>query len=397
MALLLFGTRTVTIGAPSGKLRWDESSRVLHIVLALVVGPTKHRRDLTQLLRNLAHLARTLAQVTTVEQLVEVAAEEVRTGLAAATVSLSRLEPGTGTLRTLVNVGDLGPTEERWPENEVYSLQNFLKLRGIVNDLQMWTVSAKDPAADPAELALLAELGKEAAMAAPVIVNNTLWGELYASYESAEHAFADEDRAYVEVYLAIVESALSNLIQIQSLERLAFQDPLTGLANRRALDEAAARAFALLASRNMVRINVVAIDLNGLKSVNDTHGHAAGDRLLTSAGSIIRRHFNALPGSLAARVGGDEFVVLVPSHDTDAVAAAAHAACSAVAGLPVGAGASCGVAVAGPAHIDDSVAHLFRRADAAQYRSKRSGRAVVVDVLASSTPPPKHARPHTAA
>jgi diguanylate cyclase (GGDEF)-like protein len=354
-------------------------------------------RDIAPLLRNLARLARMLAQVTTLEQLVEIAAEEVQTGLASSTVSLSRLEPGTGTLRTLINVGDLGPQEERWPRNEVYSLQNFLKLRGIVSDLQMWTVTVNDTDADRCELELLAELGKEAAMAAPVIVNNTLWGELYVTYASADQAFAAEDQAYVEVYLAIVESALTNLVQIQSLERLAFQDPLTGLSNRRALDEAATKAFDLLADRNMLRINVVSIDLNGLKHVNDTGGHAEGDRLITSAGAIIRKHFNGLPGSLVSRVGGDEFVVLVPSHNTEIVAAAARAACAAIAALPVGEGASCGVAAAGPTHIDASMAQLFRRADAAQYLSKRSGRPVIVDVLDGSPPPTDRAQPESAA
>src|SRR6201999_3965345 len=108
-------------------------------------------------------------------------------------------------------------------------------------------------------------------------------------------------------------SSLPIRMQVRSLERLAFHDPLTGLANRRALDEAAAQAFALLTSRSMLRVNVVAIDLNGVKRVNDTAGHAEGDRLITTAAAIIRRHFNRLPGSLTARVGGDEFVAIVPS------------------------------------------------------------------------------------
>lgn len=342
-------------------------------------APCDHGRDLTPVLRTLARVARVISQVTNLEQLVEVAAEEVRLGLDASTVSVSQLVPGTGTLRTLINVGDLGPTGQRWPDNEVSSLQSFLQSRGIVShpDPQTWAVTVND--ADTSELTVLRELGKGAAMAAPLIVNNSLWGELYITYAGANRAFGSEDRAFVEVYRAILESGLTKVRQILTLERLASTDPMTGLANRRALDEAATTAFALLAGRDTLRINVVAIDLNGLKQVNDYAGHAEGDRLITSAAAIIQNHFNRLPGSLAARSGGDEFVVLVPSHSTELVAAAARTACSAIAALPLGDGASCGIAIADSTHADSSVQQLFRRADAAQYRSKRFGGLVIDD------------------
>lgn len=69
------------------------------------------------------------------------------------------------------------------------------------------------------------------------------------------------------MYLAILESALARVAQIQTLERLAYQDPMTGLANRRALDEAAVCAFAKLGNPDMTCMTVVAFDLNGLKEV----------------------------------------------------------------------------------------------------------------------------------
>src|SRR5665647_1856433 len=77
--------------------------------------------ELTRLLENLADLVRLLSDVRTLEELLEIAGEHVRAGLRCASVSLSRLEPGTTTLRTLINVGDLGPTEQRWPNDETYS------------------------------------------------------------------------------------------------------------------------------------------------------------------------------------------------------------------------------------------------------------------------------------
>jgi diguanylate cyclase (GGDEF)-like protein len=346
--------------------------------------------ELTLLLGNLAGLVRLLADVTTLEELLEVAAESGRVGLRSASVSWSRLEPGTTTLRTLINVGDLGPTEQRWPLDETYNLQDFGELRKIMSDRQtwrhMWTVTCNDAQADAAPLALLAEIGKQAATCAPVVVNNALWGELYVTYERADEANGADDRAYLEVYLAIVESALARVQQIQSLERLAYQDAMTGLANRRALDEAAAAAFAKLGSPDMTRMTVVAFDLNNLKQVNDRLGHAEGDRLIISAASLIRAHSNSLPGSFAARVGGDEFIVLVPGHSPESVASSAQSACSAVADLPFGAGASCGIATTDGTQGDFSVSDLFRRADAALYRSKRASRLVALNTVGLPKP-----------
>jgi diguanylate cyclase (GGDEF)-like protein len=346
--------------------------------------------ELTRLLGNLAELVRLLADVTTLEELLETAGEHVRAGLRCASVSFSRLEPGTTTLRTLINVGDLGPTEQHWPRDEIYNLHDFENLRNIMSDRQtwrhLWTVTCNDEQADSTPVALLAELGKQAATCAPVVVDNSLWGELYVTYTRVDQANRADDRAYLEVYLAIVESALARVQQIQSLERLAYQDPMTGLANRRALDEAAVAAFAKLGRPDMTRMTVVAFDLNGLKQVNDRFGHAEGDRLIISAASLIRAHFNSLPGSLAARVGGDEFIVLVPGHSPDSVKSSAQTTCSAVADLLLGGGASCGIATTDGTQGDSHVSDLFRRADSALYRSKRAERLVALATAGLSSP-----------
>lgn len=345
--------------------------------------------ELTRLLGNLSDLVRLLADVRDLDELLEIAGEHVRDGLRCASVSLSRLEPGTTTLRTLINVGELGPREQRWPQDESYSLLNFRRLQEIMSDQQtwrhMWTVTCDDAQADAGELALLVELGKKAATTAALVVNNALWGELYVTYARVEDTHRADDHAYLEVYLAIVESALARVALIQSLELLANQDPMTGLANRRALDQAASAAFAKLGSPDMTRMTLVAFDLNGLKQVNDQLGHAEGDRLIISAATLVRAHANSLPGSLAARLGGDEFIVLVPGHRPESVIASAQIACAAVADLSLGAGASCGVATTDGAQGYSSVSELFRHADAALYRSKRVRRLVALD--GSPNPP----------
>ncbi|MRT45025.1 GGDEF domain-containing protein, partial [Xylella fastidiosa subsp. multiplex] len=95
----------------------------------------------------------------------------------------------------------------------------------------------------------------------------------------------------------------------EEVRRLAFTDALTGLANRRAVDGRLDEAVEAHRADGTV-VSLVVCDLNGLKRVNDTCGHAVGDRLLERFGSVLSLCGAMLPGALAARLGGDEFVVL---------------------------------------------------------------------------------------
>ncbi len=93
------------------------------------------------------------------------------------------------------------------------------------------------------------------------------------------------------------------------LQEQAIRDPLTGLYNRRYLDETLEREFSR-ARRASYPISVVLMDIDGFKSVNDTYGHKAGDRVLTVLGEIIRQSIRA--GDIPCRYGGEEFVVILP-------------------------------------------------------------------------------------
>jgi diguanylate cyclase (GGDEF)-like protein len=110
----------------------------------------------------------------------------------------------------------------------------------------------------------------------------------------------------------MIGSALVRAELLEQLHRLALTDELTGLANRRSWYDHLERALAR-ARRSTVPLSVVVLDLNDFKGVNDRQGHAAGDRLLRTAGACWS---SALRDSdILGRIGGDEFAVILEDAD----------------------------------------------------------------------------------
>jgi PAS domain S-box-containing protein/diguanylate cyclase (GGDEF)-like protein len=145
------------------------------------------------------------------------------------------------------------------------------------------------------------------------------------------------------------------------LERLALRDPLTGVANRRAWDRELARGVAR-ADATGRPLAVALIDLNDFKKVNDSRGHDAGDELLVRAARAWQAQLRA--GDLLARVGGDEFAVLLPECGHYHLAAVVERLKRA---LVHPAGCAIGAAVW---HASEEPSDLMRRADEALYHDK---------------------------
>jgi diguanylate cyclase (GGDEF)-like protein len=160
----------------------------------------------------------------------------------------------------------------------------------------------------------------------------------------------------------------------RELVRTARTDTLTGIGNRRALDEAMLRLA-------RTRLAAVLLDLDHFKAFNDRNGHLAGDEALARIGDILRGAVRR--EDLVFRYGGEEFLILVPGSDRESAARLAERVRLAVLEDPRvgpwGLTVSAGVAVADRFSANNPLG-LLRRADAALYQAKRAGRnRVVVD------------------
>lgn len=219
-------------------------------------------------------------------------------------------------------------------------------------------------------VAALRRRGRGCCVVAPIVLHGRAWGELYVARPTGVPVFGRADADFATVLAAVVAAGLAQTERLEEVRKLAFTDPLTGLANRRAVDMRLDEAVERHRADGAV-VSLVVCDLNGLKWVNDTHGHAVGDRLLERFGSVLSRCAAILPGALAARLGGDEFCLLAVGPGADEVVAVATELCERAAGLELGNGVACGIASSGdPIGPEVSARRLFRLADAAQYRAK---------------------------
>ncbi len=320
-----------------------------------------------------------------------------------------------GRLRVLVNAGARAVGEEEFPEEETYPVHRFPEIAEFLHEEwaggggpHAWVETAEGPpegdGGSPGychqRVAALRRRGRGSCVVAPIVLRGQAWGELYVARPAGEPVFGRPDADFATVLASVVAAGIAQTELLEEVRKLAFTDPLTGLANRRAVDMGLDEAVERHRESGTV-VSLVVCDLNGLKRVNDSLGHAVGDRLLERFGSVLSVCGAMLPGALAARLGGDEFCLLAVGPSSDAVVRVAEALCVRAAEMDLGEGVACGVASTGdPIGPVRSARRLFRLADAAQYRAKaaRSAKPVVagrdgaVVRLADAPPAAPHER-----
>lgn len=184
--------------------------------------------------------------------------------------------------------------------------------------------------------------------------------------------YADE----AGVLMSSVQTVTERLeMALRQQEMLAATDPLTGIANRRVLFD---RSVGLLneARRGGRPLSIVVLDIDHFKSVNDSFGHAAGDAVIRAVADVVSAHAGT---GVAARLGGEEFAILLPGTSAERAAQHSETIRRAVAALEIPQcpgreiSVSLGVAQADP-DVEPTIHLALERADHALYRAKEAGR-----------------------
>ncbi|MEO6013784.1 MAG: GGDEF domain-containing protein [Devosia sp.] len=220
--------------------------------------------------------------------------------------------------------------------------------------------------------------GDETVLEIPMIARGEIMGlfQLYAP--------GDESEARLETITGLgsaiadgMSLALANMGLREKLRNQALRDPLTGLYNRRYMEDCLQR-FVRLADRENREVSVVMVDLDHFKKLNDEHGHAFGDSVLRDTAMTI---VGALRETdIVCRYGGEELVVILPDCNLDRAADKAELLRARIAALSEthGAAISASFGVASVPYTSQSVTDLLGAADGALYKAKQNGRNQVM-------------------
>jgi diguanylate cyclase (GGDEF)-like protein len=226
----------------------------------------------------------------------------------------------------------------------------------------------------------LSEAGFRAGLCLPVRSLRSALG-LFCIYRRDRDHFLPGEVALLTTFVSLVAGAIENARLHARARRQAVTDELTGLANRRHLDQRLGEEI-VRAQRYAKPLSLLILDIDHFKAINDGYGHKAGDEALRALAQVLRGEVRDV--DLVARYGGEEFVLVLPETDGTGAELSAERIRRAVARhpfrLPDGRefGITVSVGLAGYPECAASAAELMTRADQALYTAKQAGRNRVV-------------------
>jgi len=284
----------------------------------------------------------------------------------------SQLLPGLrGALYIFNNSQDRLGLSSMWPRDEVSDPVEAL-VPGNCWALKRGKVHFNDP--QSTALCCKHNSGHFATIEVPMIARGTVHGLLMLATDAP--GGADHLRGVARTAQALADSmslALANIALQEKLRTQSLRDPLTGLYNRRYMEDALER-YLNIAERNGSKTSVLMIDLDHFKRLNDAYGHAKGDAVLRDvAGQLV----GALrPSDVAARYGGEELLVILPGCGLEDAMLKAEMLRSRIEGLSElhGAPVSASFGVATVPETSSGMSDVVKMADAALYEAKKAGR-----------------------
>ncbi|HSK53377.1 MAG TPA: sensor domain-containing diguanylate cyclase [Clostridia bacterium] len=273
-------------------------------------------QDLAGELRRLLDMSSELSRSLDPRQVANLIARHLAAALGADECAISYWDRPKGHVVSLGYYPEMGPAELE----PFYEVAGFPETLRVLERQAFTLIDADDPAADPAEVALLRREGTRMLAMFPLVAKGQSIGlvELY----SKTSVHWDEQRLQLARTMANEAAmALENARLYEDARNLADRDPLTGFYNHRFLHERLGEEV-VRAQRARKPLSVLMLDLDDFKLVNDTFGHLFGDRVLTWTAELIR---STLRGSdIPARYGGDEFAIILPETDLDEARRAAE-------------------------------------------------------------------------
>ncbi len=221
-------------------------------------------------------------------------------------------------------------------------------------------------------------IGEASTIEVPMMARGQVFGLLVLACESADAH--DRLQGVTRIARALADSmslALSNIALREKLRTQSLRDPLTGLYNRRYMEDALER-YINLAQRTGTPISVLMIDLDNFKRLNDDHGHAKGDAVLRDvAGQLVG---TLRPSDVIARYGGEELLVIMPKCSLGDAAAKAELLRQRIEALSAAHGAqvSASFGIATVPETATGAGDVVTMADSALYAAKQSGKNRVV-------------------